>query len=743
MNLTQLLNDSYFDVICIPRLQRDYAQGRRTVKIDDIRNTLLSEIFSGKPIHLNMIFGDVEVITLDEEVKSSDVENNSVKKCRRFIPIDGQQRLTTLFLLHLYYHKMFCKGQETNTLKKFTYETRRSSTDFIKQLVENEWPASIKSGMFSQTIRNENWYRSVWDDDPTVIGILVMLSDIHNHTMNLADPIHFPNLDSITFDFENLKDLGLNETLYIKMNSRGLELNNFEIVKCSIENNLPKGHIPEEHDCFKAYVYEDNIERIRNKTFAYQWKWCMDRKWCDWFWNPATLEGDSNFLKFIAVYSIGFYAAYSEDNQAIKANHIEEILQRLSEHTLSWEHLMKGIESYDLQYFIRLAKLLNRMILTEGILKSPWEDEYVFKDISKMEYKTFAVIFAVSCYDGDTLNGKNFDEWMRVCFNLIEYINSAESCITFCSQIKDLIDISTDILNGLQHNNSTSDRIQQEKIKASLLMRGVEQIRDAERHQLFRGNIRQLLVDANNQFTGIFNNIKWSNFKKYFNNNGAFLYGIETDFVVAFLKSCNQENQLNNNTEILNFSPENIRTNLTRQRYVSVFHNILISSSLQSVKLHKIANSEEWNQYRDAIAFKEVVGAILKRSRSLQFGSKGMEFLFRKGSWLSSNNYIALDYALQDGNKRYRNSFLAQIGYKGDRVAENHNLWWAADVNFEIKGQNFEWNIWNWIYPLNSNGNRIKRADGSDICLNAFYFDKDNLITELFKLIPASTPTKC
>lgn len=724
MNLTQLLNDSHFDEICIPRLQRDYAQGRRTPKIDDIRNTLLSEIFSGKKVHLNMIFGDVDDKTIEGR--------------RRFIPIDGQQRLTTLFLLYVYRCKMLRKGLEKKLLEKFTYETRRSSTDFIKQLVANEWPKNIEPGKFLQTIRNENWYRLVWDDDPTVVGMLVMLNDIHNHAKNknLDSSADFPDLDAITFDFENLKDLGLNETLYIKMNSRGLELNNFEIVKCSIENTLPDGHIPGEQDCFKAYVYEDNIEGIRNETFAYQWRWCMDRKWSDWFWNPFKKEGETNFLKFLTIYSIGFYAAYAKDSQAVKAERFKEMHTRLSQNTLSWEHLIKGIEDKR-QYFIRLAKLLSRIISIDGVFKSSWGDIYSFKDESKMENKTFAVLFAVSCYEGDTLSEPAFDEWMRVCFNLIEYINSAESFTAFCGQIKDFTDISTDILNGLQNvTTPLSDRIEQEKIKASLLLQGVEMIRAAEKHQLFRGNIRQLLVDADNKFTGKFNDAKWDSITRYFNDEGLFRGDFEIDFVVAFLKSCNQENQLNNDSEILNFSPENIRTRLIRQRYVSVFHNILISESLRDVQCRKITNSDEWEQYRNAIASHEVVSAILKRSRRLQFGSRGMEFLFRKGSWSTSNDYIALDYTLPDGTTRYRNSFLAMVGYDGDRVAENHNLWWAADVTFDIDGHKYEWNVWNWIYPLDSNGNRMKNNDGSDIRLNAHSVEKNDLREKLLNLLP-------
>ena len=723
MNLKQLLNDSRFDVICVPRLQRDYAQGRHTVKIDDIRNTLLSEIFSGMPVHLNMIFGDVD---------------DSLHGCRRFIPIDGQQRLTTLFLLYLYRNKMISKKLGDDTLKKFTYETRRSSTDFIKQLVENGWTEKIETGKFSETIRNENWYRQVWDDDPTVAGMLVMLNDIHKYAMCQPESIGFPDLDKITFDFENLKDLGLNETLYIKMNSRGLELTNFEILKCSMENNLPNGHIDAERECFKAYEYEDNIDGIRDATFADQWKWCMDRKWSDWFWNSETLEGDSYFLKFITAYSIGFDAAYGKDNQSVKIERIGKIRKRLTEHTLSWEQLIKGIESQETRdrYFVKLAKLLNRMILTDGIFKSSWGDTYVLKDISEMKYKPVAVLFAISCYEGNTLCERAFDEWMRVCFNLIEYIDSGESFIAFCSQIKDLTGVSTDILNGLQLTNSSSRRLQQEKIKATLLLRGVRQLRDAESHQLFLGNVRQMLVDCNNQFTGIFNTLKWSNFARYFSNDGNFKPGIKTDFVVAFFKSCNSEDQLNDGSEILNFSPDNTRNRLAIDKYVSVFHNMLTAPSLQEVEVREITDSAEWNQYRDTIAYGEIVDAILAKTRSMQFGMKGMEFLYRKGSWLSSNYYIALDYKK---NKLYRNSFLAKIGYEGNRVAENHDLWWVADVNFEIDGHQFEWNVWNWIYLLDSNGDRVKRTDGTEICLNVYSVEEDNLITELRRLISERT----
>lgn len=66
----------------IPILQRDYAQGREenTSICENFLKTLKNSILHDKTINLDFIYGNVD---------------NGV-----FLPLDGQQRLTTLFLLH-------------------------------------------------------------------------------------------------------------------------------------------------------------------------------------------------------------------------------------------------------------------------------------------------------------------------------------------------------------------------------------------------------------------------------------------------------------------------------------------------------------------------------------------------------------------------------------------------------------------------------------------------------------------
>ena len=68
----------------IPLIQRDYAQGRPGAWVEEIRvsflEVLLDAIVGGEPVGLDFVYGKIEGST--------------------FHPLDGQQRLTTLFLLH-------------------------------------------------------------------------------------------------------------------------------------------------------------------------------------------------------------------------------------------------------------------------------------------------------------------------------------------------------------------------------------------------------------------------------------------------------------------------------------------------------------------------------------------------------------------------------------------------------------------------------------------------------------------
>ena len=78
----------------IPIIQRDYAQGRTDDKTSKIRKDFLDILFN---FISNKLEGKSAEIELDFIYGFSDVKTDNKTT---FIPIDGQQRLTTLWLLY-------------------------------------------------------------------------------------------------------------------------------------------------------------------------------------------------------------------------------------------------------------------------------------------------------------------------------------------------------------------------------------------------------------------------------------------------------------------------------------------------------------------------------------------------------------------------------------------------------------------------------------------------------------------
>ena len=155
----------------IPIIQRDYAQGREDNS--DIRNNFLDAIFNA--------FKDNNTLELDF------IYGNQEGNCLQ--PLDGQQRLTTLFLLQWYIAVKENKLIESKEiLKKFTYETRASSREFCNQLIEHgvdfnnllptDFETTEKSlnNAISKTIIDSSWFFLSWIKDPTISSMLTMIN---------------------------------------------------------------------------------------------------------------------------------------------------------------------------------------------------------------------------------------------------------------------------------------------------------------------------------------------------------------------------------------------------------------------------------------------------------------------------------------------------------------------------------------------------------------------------------------
>ena len=106
----------------IPIIQRDYAQGR--LGKENLRKNFLADLKnaldSGGTMKLDFVYGSIENGNLN--------------------PLDGQQRLTTLWLLHWYIALRAGELSEDNCkiFRKFTYETRISSREFCQNLCNSK-----------------------------------------------------------------------------------------------------------------------------------------------------------------------------------------------------------------------------------------------------------------------------------------------------------------------------------------------------------------------------------------------------------------------------------------------------------------------------------------------------------------------------------------------------------------------------------------------------------------------------
>lgn len=208
----------------IPIIQRDYAQGRIDKK--EVRQNFLRALFesinSNKPIKLDFIYGSVV--------------NGS------FQPLDGQQRLTTLFLLHWYAatKDLQLSSENKALLSKFSYETRITSRDFCLALVNNPIVVGADGGFLSEKIIDSNWFFLSWKKDPTIDSMLRTIDDIHLIFSGIHDLWSKLNSSEspVSFYYVELENIGLTDDLYIKMNARGKLLTAFENFKASFQKYI-------------------------------------------------------------------------------------------------------------------------------------------------------------------------------------------------------------------------------------------------------------------------------------------------------------------------------------------------------------------------------------------------------------------------------------------------------------------------------------------------------------------------
>lgn len=216
--------------VVIPGIQRHYVQGANNPKAESVRKQFIKEIFTAieekqNEFNLHFIYGPI----------NTDGEDS-------FVPVDGQQRLTTLWLIARYAAEKAEPSDRKDLLRllsRFTYEDRINAKRFCQALTceNSRWDIPQDP---NPDILCQDWFVDYWKEDETVASMIRMLSTIHEEWNKHQDTITAEDvLEAIAskIRFEQKID-AFGDDIYMKMNARGLQLTQWENFKGKFSEDL-------------------------------------------------------------------------------------------------------------------------------------------------------------------------------------------------------------------------------------------------------------------------------------------------------------------------------------------------------------------------------------------------------------------------------------------------------------------------------------------------------------------------
>lgn len=483
--------------ICIPTIQRDYALGRCN-KVYNRQNFLLAlktATCTKEELTLDFVYG------VDDETK--------------FIPLDGQQRLTTLWLLHWYVaYKagLLANSEIKEQLLKFSYETRISSTDFCKSLCS--LAPNVKNLPLRTWITQQTWFFHQYRQDPTIMGMLNMISgteitDKNGH--NIIDGMEEIFKDE-ECDFNSIWErlttakciifnklhvsLHDGDELYVKMNARGKQLTDFENFKTELVR----------------HTKEDNI---LGETEALDFAAKLDVQWTDIFWNNRWVDGKTNDVSIDEIY-FAFFRRYVRLDCIRKGK--EDLAEKVTKTFTSFDIPYK--EVLDKQSIHNFIKIMDNLRGHELNTQSPWGEHFDFipkytgeekADITTLTNTQMLLFYGYCSYllYGD-YDSDSFSEWNRVLWNICENRVDKSKHTPTMSEIDMLAPYSHTILSYLSKEDDIECKYNKEQLleeqRKARHIKEYPKIKEMEGYSFFHGAIRFLYTNSDN-------NEDWNSFE--------------------------------------------------------------------------------------------------------------------------------------------------------------------------------------------------------------------------------------
>lgn len=299
----------------VPEIQREYVWGNNSDVLEKFLQELEKKASPCQECHHVHTNKNINVGFL-YSYKPSYVKYESERILDEFL-IDGQQRITTLFLLLLYRATIeeriddfltICRADEDGLHIGFNYKVRSLTQQFLVQLIRHAKDGGCSAFDFIMDLDNSpHWFLDDYKNDPTVMSMISALKSIKKIFGNTSNFYFDYLLTNIHFWHFKTEATSQGEELYITMNSRGEQLSDNEMQKSRV---LPS-----------------------KELYKYGCKW---ESWQTFFWRNRTMgnaqnaNADKGFNNFLAcIEGLEYFNEPSKKGSTIEIDVIETYIRGL------------------------------------------------------------------------------------------------------------------------------------------------------------------------------------------------------------------------------------------------------------------------------------------------------------------------------------------------------------------------------------------------------------------------------
>ena len=326
--------------IVIPDMQREYCWA--TVKPENETKTLITlfvedliKSIQNKNIQLGLLY-------------AYEGPKNYIQLC------DGQQRLTSLYLLIGCLYKATDNNEISNELKRelkkvliidetffeprLQYAIRETTLFFLKDLVKSYFLSDYVEEDIEviSFIKKQDWYFQEYKQDPTIQNMLLAINSISSLISEFNDKPSLANhiLKNISFMYFDMENRTHGEEQFVVINTTGKSLTVTEnikpkmlgdlddsIIKVEFNNNTALGYYAEMWEKWEQYFWKHKNETKKTVDFAlnefFRWIYIIESVNENDSYSAKTADHKTS-QKAIAIYSYNIIELFDNKIQLLE-----------------------------------------------------------------------------------------------------------------------------------------------------------------------------------------------------------------------------------------------------------------------------------------------------------------------------------------------------------------------------------------------------------------------------------------